>query len=144
VITSETAVLDDLELFHRVPPNMIVWDLNEHRYRPTTGLFRKRERVSVYLEDKLTEESREPVSVLAGYPDHSLAASIVRTVRRESQEVVRSPTDAEPAHGDVVGKKSTTCAERIALATSWTSLDFDAIPEKEKAKEAADAEAPPR
>ena len=144
MIGIETPVPDELELFHRIPPNMIIWDLNEHRYRPTTGLFRKKERVSIYLADKLVEESRQPVSVLATYPGHSLAASIARTVREECQEVVRSPRDDEPAHGDIVGKKPTTRAERIALAASWEFVDDEAIPEKEKAREAADPDAPPR
>ena len=122
---------------------MIIWDTNEHRYRPTTGLFRKRERVSIYLADQLAEASREPVSVLAVYPGHSLAVSIARKMREECQEVVRSPTADEPAHGDIVGKKSSACADRISLATGWPFLDRDAIPAPEKAKEEADPEAPP-
>jgi hypothetical protein len=115
---------------------------NVHRYRPSSGTFRKRQCASIYLADQLAEESRQPASVIDGYPEHSLSASVVERVRAKEQEVVRSPTDDEPAHGDIVGKKSSACADRLARATTRIFLDEDAIRMAEKAKELADPDAP--
>ena len=123
MITIETPVPDDLELFHRVPPNMIIWDLNVHRYRPTTGLFRKKERVSIYLADKLAEESRQPVSVLAAYSGHHLAASIARTMRESVKRWSGAPQTMS-LHTETSSGKSRL---RVPSALRWQHVGHSSI-----------------
>jgi hypothetical protein len=134
VIPVDAPVADQTDLFRRIHPDSVVWDSIDGRYRPSSGAFRKKARVSVQIEDALTDEGLEPGVALSAHPSHSLAAVTAAVVRDEDQTVERTPKPGDPAHGDVVGKKSSTCADRLARATRWEILREEFVSEAERAK----------
>lgn len=144
MIPVDTPIADATELFRRIHPDEVIWDDDEGRYRPSSGAFRKKERVSVQIQDALADAGVEPEATLAlsGNTRHSLAALTAEVARKEQQILERTPLPDDPAHGEVVGKKSTSCATRLARATRWQVLQEEYIAETESVKAAEGEQSP--
>lgn len=109
----------DLELYRRIiVPEWLVPDENRNCTRVSSAAFSPVE-MSVAIEDTVRAENREPRDVLASYPEDFLVALTVGLVEQHEQEVVRSPTADEPAHADVVGKKTRGRRRAFAAAAKW-------------------------
>jgi hypothetical protein len=115
----DAPVPDDVSLFRRVHPVHLLWDENLECSRLSTGLFRD-PNMSVDLGDKLAELEIEPSSLISAHPDHALVAFLAGAAREQNQDVVREPTETQPTHGLVVGKK--TGARQRALARASASI----------------------
>lgn len=84
-------------------------------------------RMSIVLGDRLDELGREVESVLdESQSGFGVVSLIAEEVRKYDQELERSPTDDEPAHGDVVGQKATARRKQLASIAKWV------IPPSEK------------
>lgn len=144
MIPVDTPIADATELFRRIHPDEVIWDDDEGRYRPSSGAFRKKERVSVQIQDALADARVEPEATLAlsGHTCHSLAALTAEVARKEQQLLERTPLPDDPAHGEVVGKKSTSCATRLARATRWQVLQEEYIAAAERAKASEGEQSP--
>ena len=136
MIPVDTPIADATELFRRIHPDEVIWDDDEGRYRPSSGAFRKKERVSVQIQDALADAEIEPEATLtlSGHTRHSLAALTAEVARKEQQILERTPLSDNPAHGEIVGKKSSSCATRLARAARWQVLQAEYIAETESAK----------
>ena len=97
-------VADATELYRRIHPTHLVDDDEGGCVRLSSAAF-KDPRMSVHLQDALGALGREPASVLEAFPQHCLAALTAGLVRQYEQEVIRSPTEEDPSHGEVVGEK---------------------------------------
>lgn len=75
--------------------------------------------MSVDLGSELEARSLDPTVLLDGYADNALIALPAHVARQANQALVRDPTDAEPWHGLVVGKKTEGVQRRLARASSW-------------------------
>ena len=75
--------------------------------------------MSVVLGDTLESEGRSPISALEKYPDHFLVAITAGDARAQGQDVERTPIEEEPAHGDVVGKKTRGRRRALCAAAEW-------------------------
>jgi hypothetical protein len=113
VISPDAPVPEATSLYRRVHPTEIVWDENDQRPRPTSGVFMDRE-MSVHLGDVLEDEQREPETVLEGKHEHCLVSLTARFVQGEEQEVRRTPLEQDPSHGEVVGQKPKGRCRRFA------------------------------
>lgn len=67
----------------------------------------------------MESEGRPPRSALEKYPDHFLVAITARDAREQEQAVERTPIDEEPAHGDVIGKKTRGRRRALCAAAEW-------------------------
>ncbi len=120
-------VPDDTRLFRRLPPVWVVEDVKRAEgFRPSSQAFQnntkpvKTNSMSIYLEDTLDSLGRTPASVVAG-SDFLLVALKAGFVRaQDHQEVERTPTSEEPAHGDVVGDKPSRVKDSFAREAEWT------------------------
>jgi hypothetical protein len=131
-LPADDARVDDETLVYRwVPRDQIVADPKMGRYRPSTNAFHNTtgtDRMSVLLGDTLAAQHRDPASL----PDAlrtlgSLATSFVR--QDCGQEVNRSPTPTELAHGDVVGSDSKKIRSKMAREAACVEGDWaDATP----------------
>jgi hypothetical protein len=117
----DAPVEDDTGLYHRIPPSpdQIVPDENRGCMRLSSAAFIGKEEMSVVIEDTLRAMGREPVDILANYPGQYLVRLTAGFVRRYDQIVRRSRTDEEPAHGDVIGRKTKSVARKFAEAACW-------------------------
>jgi hypothetical protein len=129
-VTQDDSSIDDAtDLFRRIHPEQVVWDDNESRLRPTSAAFRDAE-MSVHLSDVLAERGLLSITVLDDRPQHQLAAITAGFSRSEEQAVARTPTDEDPAHGDVIGPKSRTRRNRFAKGCRWEVLRRETLQEE--------------
>jgi hypothetical protein len=80
--------------------------------------------MSVVLGDTLASLGRSPEALPTDTPwageDYGVAVLRVGYLSDEEQQVVlRTPEDAEPAHGDVCGKKGSKRRKRLKKHASW-------------------------
>ena len=59
MIPNDAPVPDDMSLYRQVHPTEIVWNENDGRPRPASGVFKDLE-MSIHLDDVLKDEEREP------------------------------------------------------------------------------------
>jgi hypothetical protein len=123
----DAPVVDDVDVHRLLNPALdIDWDHDEGRWVVKSSAFQNptkpepTNRMSVVLGDTLEAMDRPPEDARRAKPEWYVAALTAGFVRTEDQEVERSPTDEEPAHGDVVGdKKSRARRRRFADAARW-------------------------
>lgn len=75
--------------------------------------------MSVVMEDTLRDEGRAAQALVAPYPGFGLVSLTTGLCIEEEQEVRRLPVDEEPAHGEVLGKKTKGRSKRFAAAADW-------------------------
>jgi hypothetical protein len=113
-------VADDCRLFRRVHPNNVRWDDNVGCQYVISAQFanpRDSLEMSVWIEDDM--EDVTPAAALARYPGQFLVSLTAHAVRQEDQEISRTPQEAEPYHGDVVGTKDRPRRRKLRDAVAW-------------------------
>ena len=108
-------------LFRRVLPRENdgwVRDENRDCIRLSSAVF-SGERMSILIEDTMQSEDRAPLSALDEHPDFFLVSITANSARSQKQEVERTPLDDEPAHGDVVGKKTRGVRRALCAEAEW-------------------------
>lgn len=122
-------------LFRRVAPRLedgYVLDEDGDCLRISSAAFLGKE-MSVFLGDTLEEEGREPLDALRQEPGFFLVAMTAADAVAAEQKVVRSPLDNEPAHGDVVGKKTRGRRRALARAAIWIKAPDGLCPDEKVA-----------
>jgi hypothetical protein len=112
----DPSIGDEVMLFHRVPTGDPYLKKQGDGYRPTSAAFQNSTddqtgellpEMSIVLATVLGQLSRDPSTILGpGQEDWGIAqftAGQVRRLQVATLGVVASPTNDEPAHGDVTG-----------------------------------------
>ncbi|HWZ98331.1 MAG TPA: hypothetical protein VN025_11275 [Candidatus Dormibacteraeota bacterium] len=117
-------------LLRRIPPDHIIFDDNEKRWRPSSAAFeddRDGDPMSVVLLKILNRDKREPSSVLKGHEDYALASITAGLARQYVQTVHPQPLDEEPAHAVVCGEKTkgkkNAPKKKFAQAATWVVFE---------------------
>lgn len=120
-IADDLSISDEDELWRRIPRRWIVFDENRGSYRPASAAFddNRDGSMSVFLESVMVEIGRTPEHVLIGHHGYGLCGVAALIVRQQGQIIVRRPTEAEPAHAEVVGHKSQGVTRRISREARW-------------------------
>lgn len=122
----DQTVLNDDRLLRRVQalPSQLVTESDGSK-RPSSAVFRDRE-LSVNIESVMIAQGRTAADALEGFSGWYLtsitAGSIRRydSERRESHPIVRdSDPPNDPAHGLVLGKKTSAFANAIRRSHQW-------------------------
>ena len=114
----DSSILSEDRLLRRVPPNQLFTEPDGSQ-RPTSAVFRHDE-LSVNIESLMVEQHRRPEDALTGFPGDSLTAITAGDVRAFGYPIVKDidpPND--PAHGLVLGKKTSSFANAIVRAHLW-------------------------
>lgn len=125
--TDDPSIADETKLHRGVASQHVVRDQNQDRLRPSSAAF-SHEEMSVLLDDRLDASGRTPREAAEGLPQEFLASLRAGFVRGHNQIVVHSPTDREPAHGDVVGRKTKPIKRAFARTAVWEvcpPVDFE-------------------
>ena len=130
---AETApIAPQTPLYRRVAPklgNGYVLDENRQCLRLSSAAFAGQE-MSVFLGDTMAEEGRDPLEALTREPTYFLVAITAADAVAAEQEVRRTPLADEPAHGDVVGKKTRPRRRALAEAASWLKAPEELCPDQ--------------
>lgn len=112
-MADDTSIPDETRLYRRLHPEQVIWDDNERRVRPSSAAF-KDEFLSISLGNELARISEPPSFALRDHPQHSLGWLTAEFARAEEQAVASIPTDTDPTHGEVVGRKKGARSTRLA------------------------------
>jgi len=119
----DPSIPDDSYVLRRIPPSEVTADCDSGwKPRPKSSNFadnREKGPVSIVLSCLLRKAERNDQDVLSGHPGFFLVRIPVRIIRALGLDVVASPTSAEPAHGLIVGTKTTSIRKKLARAAEW-------------------------
>ena len=114
----DPTILNSDRLLRRVPPNQLYTEPDGSQ-RPTSAVFKNTE-LSVNIESLMIEQGRPLEDTLTNYPGAYLTSIGVGHVRNHGYPVVKDnepPND--PAHGLVLGKKTSSFANAMVRAHHW-------------------------
>jgi hypothetical protein len=118
----DASILDDADLWRRIPPWHIVDDNNRGGKRISKAAFEDHpdgSPMSVVLGQEVLAAGRDPESIVASYDDFCLASVTAGLARSLKQGIVRKPLDEEPAHAEVFGKKTDSVRRKFSRAAVW-------------------------
>lgn len=118
----DATIKDDFTIWRRIPPWHVVPDRNRGSVRPSSAAFEDPDdgtSMSVFLAYIVFNSGREAKSVLAGHDDYGLATFTAFLARQKGQAIVRRPLPDEPAHAEVVGKKTGSVRRALARNCEW-------------------------
>lgn len=122
----------ETRLYRRVSPREgegLVRDENSDCIRLSSAVFTG-DRMSVLLGDTMEAEGRPPVQALDDHPNYFLVSISASDARAQEQEVERTPIPEEPAHGDVVGKKTRGRRRALRDAAEWAKSPDGLCPDE--------------
>ena len=118
---ADTSIPDDAILWRLVNPHFQKDD-GHGGIRFTTQAFQNRpesQATSFFLADVVRESGRVVEDLVADRPGFGVVAISVRDVRSLGLKVIRDPTDDEPAHVLVPGKKTGAIRTGLKKAAQW-------------------------
>jgi hypothetical protein len=113
---------DDAALLRRIRPDQIVDDQNTGGRRPSSAPF-KDPNLSVDAEPILNSLGRDWTFSLSKHPGYSLVSFAVGVARASQQTVTVIPEADNPAHTEVIGKKTQGVANSLRDASGWVHLE---------------------
>src|SRR5436305_11067683 len=115
--TDDPTIPDEAQLWRRIPPRWFHHDESLGRLRPAKAAFDDDDDspMSVVIAD----ESRGPEAALAGHEGYALVAFTAGLARACGLRITRAPTDDEPAHAFVSGRKTDDVRRRLARGAQW-------------------------
>lgn len=105
------AIRDDDRALRRVHPKWVVRE-SDGTVRLSSAAFRDDE-MSINLKSLMSKAGRPPEDTLTGYPDFGLAEIVVADIRSLKLGVVAAPTQEEPAHAIVTGRKTQSVCRKL-------------------------------
>lgn len=125
----DPTIVDDAELWRRIPPWHVVEDKNRGGKRISKAAFEDHpdgSPMSVVLGGEVIASGRDAQSVVAGHAGFCLASVTAGLARSLNQGIMRKPLEEEPAHAEVFGKKTDSVRKRFARAAVWVIAPDDA------------------
>ena len=128
-MSSQTAA-DDLTipdsaiLWRRVRYDQTSFDHDQRRLRPSSKAFQDVEQggvkaLSVFLAEIEHAAGHTAGDILRNHPDFGLVAVTAGVMRACGLTIVRNPTQENPGHAHVVGKKTGSVRSKIAKSAQW-------------------------
>jgi hypothetical protein len=116
------SIADDADLLRRVRPDQVIDDQNLGARRPSSAAFKDPE-MSVDAETILQQRGLDWTFSLRNHSGYSLARFKARAARAKALAVVHKPEQHNPAHTEVIGKKTQGAANHLVAASSWAHLE---------------------
>lgn len=127
----DVTILNESALWRRIRPEQTIFDANLGRLRPTSDAFGNSSDdsgMSVIIGDQVLEEGRTPQQLLHDFPGFSLAAFQALLARERGQIIIRDPIPEEPAHAEVIGKKTGSVKSAFAKHSTWVVPPSNVVP----------------
>ena len=116
------SIADDADLLRRIHPIQIVDDKNLGERRPSSAAF-KDPAMSVDAEPILHQHALNWTFSLRGHSGYSLARFRAGVAREKGLAVIHKPVSDNPAHTEVIGKKTGSIAKYLATVSTWAHLE---------------------
>jgi hypothetical protein len=116
------SIADDADLLRRIHPEQVVDDKNLGKRRPSSAAF-KDPTMSVDAEPILHQYRLDWTFSLRGHSGYSLARFRAGAAREKGLAVIHKPESNNPAHTEVIGKKTGSIAKHLATVSTWAHLE---------------------
>jgi len=116
------SIADGADLLRRIRPDQIVDDKNLGARRPSSAAF-KDPTMSVDTEPILHQHGLDWTFTLRTHSGYSLVRFKAGVARAEPLAIVHKPEPDNPAHTEVIGKKTQGVANRLVAASTWAHLE---------------------
>jgi hypothetical protein len=116
------SIADDADLLRRIRPDQIVDDKNLGTRRPSSAAF-KDPAMSVDAETILRQHGLDWKFSLRNHSGYSLARFKAGAARAKALAVVHKPEQGNPAHTEIIGKKTQGAANHLVSASTWVHLE---------------------
>jgi hypothetical protein len=116
------SIADGADLLRRIRPDQIVDDKNLGARRPSSAAF-KDPTMSVDTEPILHQHGLDWTFTLRNHSGYSLVRFKAGVGRAETLAIVHKPEPGNPAHTEVIGKKTQGVANRLVAASTWAHLE---------------------
>ena len=118
----DLTISDEDRLFRRVPPEWVVCDDNRRPIAVSSAAFSNSSDgsgMSVSIESVMTRKNLSEQDILREYEGFGLVAITAGLAREKGQGIVKKPTDRDPAHGEVTGKKRVSVKRAFKRNAEW-------------------------
>jgi hypothetical protein len=116
-------------LWRRIPEDWVKFDDSLKRLRPQSRAFDDSpipppdgSPMSVDLADEAIESGMTPEAYLAEYPGFRLVSISAKLVRSLNLGIVRAPSEDNPFHAHVQGKKTGSIKDCLAKSAEWVPI----------------------
>jgi len=117
----DLSIPQDAGLLRRIHPDQVIRDRNTGELRPSSAAF-KDPNLSVDVETLLQAAGLDWHFSVKDYSGYSLVRFVARSARDRGLAVVSAPLPNNPAHAEVVGKKSPGTANALRDASEWVCI----------------------
>lgn len=129
-------LVDDDEVWRRIPPLKIVFDANLMAFRPAKDNFVDNPTSQTPMSCYLARKCNDPLQVLAGHEGFALVAIKVETLRSCNLRVLDAPRNhLPPGHVHVVGDKPKQVQKKIARECRWVVEPSDEMKARIRSKQ---------
>jgi hypothetical protein len=118
------SILQEAGLLRRLHPKQVIPDKNTGKTRPSSAGF-KDLNLSVDAEPILRAAGLDWRFTLQGHPGCSLVRFPAGSARERGLSVVPKPTPENPAHTEVIGKKTQSIAKHLSDVSEWVHLEIE-------------------
>jgi hypothetical protein len=124
--SEDGSIPDDAGLLRRIAPdpNQIIFDKNTGIWRPSSAAFRDH-KMSVDVEPVLESNGLDWHFTLREHPGYSLVRFRAQSARQVGLAVVSRPVPNNPAHAEVIGKKSGSIPRHLRESSEWVYISFN-------------------
>ncbi len=115
------SIANEADLLRRIHPKQVIIDDNTGQLRPTSAAFRDQS-MSVDVAPILAAQGLDFQFTLASYPGYGLVKFQAGVARKQDLAVVPKPIlepPENPAHAEVVGKKTGAVINALKAASEW-------------------------
>jgi hypothetical protein len=117
----DRSIPQDAGLLRRIHPDQVIRDRSTGQLRPSSAAF-KDPNLSVDVEPRLQAVGLDWHFSLRDNPSYSLVRFAAKSARDRGFAVVSKPLPDNPAHAEVVGKKTPGGANGLRDASEWVHL----------------------
>ena len=117
-LTDDPTIHNEDVLWRRIHPRWVKPDEKIGGVRLTSEAFQNSSDGSP-MSVVLAKEHGNPEAVLEGHEGYSLASITACLARENCQGIARDPTQENPAHALVFGKKTEATSKKLARGAEW-------------------------
>jgi len=127
-------LIDDDEIWRRIPPEKVIFDESRNVFRPSKDSFNDHPN-GTPMSAFLAKVCKDPLLAVHDHEDFALVGVRIKVLREKKLEIVAAPKpDLPPGHVHVVGSKTDSVRKALAKNFRWIIDPPDHVKSEAKKK----------